>query len=224
MSTALTYSPSRGRFNEPIPSYGGWFNEPAATGAMLGLAMLTAMSGSSIVGTGADHILSQPTTGNSIRVYAARNHEAALVDVHRSPSDDLEIVRTVLKPAVSDLAIALGVSRQTVYNWLNGDQVTQENAISKLRELAQAAEILEQGEVTISATLLKRKFAQGKTLMQVVETGGSVREAALLLVKINKQEAEQRALMAARFANRAKTAATADFDLPAAGGYSENDA
>lgn len=222
MNTALAYSSHRGRFEEPTPSYGGWIHKPAATGAIL--VALTAMSSSAIIGTGAEHTLVQHQQGNSLRAYATPHYESASVEVHRSPSDDLEIVRAVLKPAVSDLATSLGVSRQTVYNWLNGDTVTQENAISRLRELAQAAEELEQAGITINATLLKRKFAKGKTLMQVVEAGESAREAALLLVQIHKRETAQREQMAARFASRAKTPATVDFDLPAAGEWSEGDA
>lgn len=202
----------------------GWFNEPTATGAILGLAMLTSMSSGMVIGTGAEHTLNQRQQGNSLRVYAVPRHKIALGEVHRSPSDDLDLVKTVLKPAVSDLATSLGVSRQTVYNWLNGVTVTQENAISKLQDLALAAELLEQSGVTINATLLKRKFAKGKTLMQVVEAGESARDAALLLISIHKQEALQREQMAARFASRTKTPATADFDLPAAGEWSEGDA
>ncbi len=202
----------------------GWFKEPTATGAILGLAMLTGMSSSYGMGTGAEHTLSQRQQGNALRVYVVSRHEFDPVEVQRSPSDDLELIRKVLKPAVSDLATSLGVSRQTVYNWLNGDAVTQANAISKLQDLAQAAEVLEQAGVTINATLLKRKFAKGKTLMQVVEAGESARDAALLLVDIHQREAVQREQMAARFANRAKTAATADFDLPPAGEHSEGDA
>lgn len=57
--------------------------------------------------------------------------------------------------------------------------------------------------------------------MQVVESGGSAHDAALLLVDIHRRETAQREQMEARFAKRVKTSATADFDLPAAGEQSE---
>jgi hypothetical protein len=73
--------------------------------------------------------------------------------------------------------------------------------------------------VAVNAALLKRKFAKGRTLLQVAQAGESARDAALLLVQIHKREATQRERMNARFANRAKTPATADFDLPASNDY-----
>jgi transcriptional regulator with XRE-family HTH domain len=132
----------------------------------------------------------------------------------RSPSENLSCIREVLKPSISDLAITLGVSRQSVYNWLHGEPVTDENA-AKLQDLAQACDVLVNGGVPVNAALLKRKFANGRTLLQVAQVGESAREAALMLIHIHQQEATQRERINARFANRAKTPATADFDLPA---------
>jgi transcriptional regulator with XRE-family HTH domain len=133
----------------------------------------------------------------------------------RTPSDDLTRIREVIHPAISDLATTLGVSRQSVYNWINGDPVAAENA-AKLHDLAQAADILANEGLAVNAALLQRKFANGKTLLQIAQAGEPAREAALLMVNIHKLEVAQRERMNARFANRAKTTATADFDLPAA--------
>jgi transcriptional regulator with XRE-family HTH domain len=141
--------------------------------------------------------------------------EVVEVGAVRSPSEDLTRIREVLKPAVSDLATTLGVSRQSVYNWLNGETVADENA-AKLQDLAQAADVLAHEGVAVNAALLKRKFANGRTLLQVAQAGESARDAALQLVQIHKRETAQRERMAARFANRAKTPASADFDLPSA--------
>jgi len=136
----------------------------------------------------------------------------------RTPAEDLARIREVLKPAVSDLAATFGVSRQSVYNWLKGEAVADENA-ARLQDLAQAADLLAYEGILSSAVLLKRKFANGRTLMQVAQSGESTRDAALQLVHILKREAVQRERMAARFANRAKAAPSADFDLPSANDY-----
>ena len=120
----------------------------------------------------------------------------------------------MLNPAISDLATTFGVSRQSIYNWLNGEPVAQENA-AKLRDLAHAADVLAHAGAAVDAALLKRKFSKGRTLLQMALAGESVRDAALLLVQIHKRETSQRERMNARFANRVKTSATADFDLPA---------
>ena len=52
-------------------------------------------------------------------------------------------------------------------------------------------------------------------LMQVAQAGESARDAALMLIHIHRREAVQRERMNARFANRTKSTASADFDLPA---------
>ncbi len=133
----------------------------------------------------------------------------------RTPAEDLVRIREVMRPAVSDLAVTFGVSRQSIYNWANGEAVADENAL-KLKDLAQAADILDREGITINAALLKRKFANGQTLMQLAQIGKSARLAAMELVHIHKREMEQRERMAARFANREKTSLSADFDLPSA--------
>ena len=136
----------------------------------------------------------------------------------RTPADDLARIREVLKPAVSDLASTLGVSRQSVYNWINGETIADGNA-AKLQDLAEAADLLALEGVTVNAALLKRKFSNGRTLMQVAQSGGSAKEAARQLAHIHKQETAQYKRMESRFANRARTAPSADFDLPSANDY-----
>lgn len=199
---------------------GGWLTDrPAATGAsfsitkIVGLALATATALTVASSDGALQLrqLKQP---------ASYLHEAVLpiveTDAVRTPLEDLTRIREVLSPAISDLATTLGVTRQSIYNWLNGEPVAQENA-AKLRDLAQAADLLAHERVTVNSTLLKRKFANGRTLLQVAQAGESARDAAATLVQILTREEEQRARIAARFAARPRTSATADFDLPAAG-------
>src|SRR5471030_20813 len=205
MSTAMTY--------------GGWVTDrPVATGdslsfvrvvgwvAAAGIAALTS------VGTGGTLSVEQLQ-----RTALNARHSAKVAEIGpvRTPSENLLRIREVLNPAVSDLATTFGVSRQSVYNWLNGEQVTDENA-AKLQDLSQAADVLLDEGVTVNAALLKRKFANGRTLLQVVQAGESARNAAVLLAQIHKRETAQRERMNVRYVNRAETPATADFDLPAA--------
>jgi transcriptional regulator with XRE-family HTH domain len=207
MSTAMTY--------------GGWISDRhAATGVSSTVVRLVGWMAA------AGAVLSSIGTGGEISIEhlqrTARQMEhmaptAAVVEVApvRSPGEDLVRIREVLRPAVSDLATTLGVSRQSVYNWLNGEPVAEENA-AKLQDLAQAADVLAHGGIAVNAALLKRKFANGRTLLQVAQAGESARDGALQLVHIHKRETAQRERMAARFANRGKTAPSADFDLPSA--------
>jgi transcriptional regulator with XRE-family HTH domain len=207
MSTAMTY--------------GGWVTDrPAATGVSSTVVRLVGWM------TAANAVLSSIGTGGelSIEHLQRSTHQmrymASTVDVTdvapvRSPAEDLVRIREVLKPAVSDLATSFGVSRQSVYNWLNGEPVAEENA-AKLQDLAQAADVLAHEGIAVNSALLKRKFTNGRTLLQVAQAGESARDAALQLVHIDKRETTQRERMTARFANRGKTAPSADFDLPPA--------
>ena len=206
MSTAITY--------------GGWVTDrPAATGVTSTLVrwvgwMTAAGAALTGIGTGGELSLEHLQRSTRQAQQMVSVVEVAEVEQVRTPSENLSRIRKVLNPAVSDLATTFGVSRQSVYNWLNGEPVADENA-AKLQDLAQAADVLAHEGVSINAALLKRKFANGRTLMQVAQAGESARDAALMLVQIHKREAVQRERMSARFANRAKTPASADFDLPA---------
>lgn len=208
MSTSLSYN------------YGGWVPDRAVTGTTSTVVRLVGWVAA------ATAVLAGIGTGGelSARHLQADMHQARKVSptvevvevgAVRSPTENLAHIREVLKPAVSDLATTLGVSRQSVYNWLNGETVADENA-AKLQDLAQAADVLAHEGVTVNAALLKRKFANGRTLLQVAQAGESARDAALQLVQIHKRETAQRERMAARFANRVKTPTSADFDLPSA--------
>lgn len=200
-------------------TYGGWVTDrPAATGVTSTLVrwvgwMTTAGAALTGIGTGGELSLQHLQRSAQQAQHRASAFEVAEVDQMRTPSENLSRIRKVLNPAVSDLATTFGVSRQSVYNWLNGEPVADENA-AKLQDLAQAADVLAHEGVSINSALLKRKFSNGRTLMQVVQAGESAREAALMLIQIYKREAMQRERMNARFANRAKTPASADFDLP----------
>ena len=201
-------------------TYGGWVTDrPTATGVTSTLVrwvgwMTAAGAALTGIGTGGELSLEHLQRSAQRAQHMVPVAEVAEVEQVRTPSENLSRIREVLSPAVSDLAATLGVSRQSVYNWLNGEPVAAENA-EKLQDLAQAADVLAHEGVGINAALLKRKFANGRTLMQVALAGESARDAALMLVQIHKREAVQRERMNARFANRAKTPASADFDLPA---------
>lgn len=207
MSTAMTY--------------GGWVTDrSAATGVSSTVVRLVgwmAAAGAALTGIGTGGELSLEHLQRNLHQmqHMAPTVEVADVAPVRTPAEDLVRIREVLKPAVSDLATAFSVSRQSVYNWLNGEPVADENA-AKLQDLAQAADVLAHEGVAVNAALLKRKFANGRTLMQVAQAGESARDAALQLVQIHKRETAQRERMAARFASCAETPPTADFDLPSA--------
>lgn len=202
-------------------TYGGWVpDRPTATGVSSTVVRVVgwiAAAGAVLTGIGTGGELSIEHLQRSAHEMYHMAPVVEVIDVApvRTPAEDLVRIREVMKPAVSDLATTFGVSRQSVYNWLSGEPVAKENA-AKLQDLAQAADVLDHEGITVNAALLKRKFANGRALMQVAQAGESARDAALQLVYIHKREAAQRERMAARFANRPKTQPSADFDLPSA--------
>ena len=202
-------------------TYGGWVAErPVETGGISNLVRFVGGMAAAVgivlasVGTGGELSLERLQQGVWYMQHVPAVVEIAEVELIRTPSENLKRIREVLNPAVSDLATTFRVSRQSVYNWLNGEQVAEGNS-AKLQDLAKAADVLAHEGITVNAALLKRRFTNGMTLLQVSHAGGSAHAAALLLVQICKRERAQRERVIARFANREKTPETADFDLPA---------
>lgn len=197
-------------------TFGGWVTDrPVATGSSISLIKLVGcLAGAALANLGTGAELSIERLQHAFSPNQIITSSVVEVEPERSPKENLGRIREALSPAVSDLATTFGVTRQSVYNWANGEPIADENA-EKLRDLAQAADLLVDAGVEVNANLLRRKFANGKTLFQVVQAGESARDAALLLIQISKREAEQRDRLNARLVNRPKTPATGDFDLPA---------
>jgi transcriptional regulator with XRE-family HTH domain len=198
MNNAITYSNST-----------GWAST-TSTGTSLGFVLgAISVVSLAVIGTGAP-LVSDKTPKP---ILANQHVKYALDTSYRAPSEDLQVVKEYFSPSVSDLSSALGVSRQTVYNWLKGATVADDNAM-KIKELADAASILSSAGVKMTVSLLKRKFSDGKTLFQIVQAGGSGQDAARQLVTAFKREQAQREKLNALRMKKVVTSTSADFDLP----------
>jgi transcriptional regulator with XRE-family HTH domain len=194
-----------------------WFKPILLTGASQTIVALVAVAAmASTAGTGGSNDVSllkdKLSNGPSYWTSLAQPQSQANV---RNVTECVLRIREFFLPSVSDLAATLGVSRQTVYNWQNGEQPKEAQA-EKLSDLAKAADVFAQSHIQFNSALARRKFANGKTLFQVVESSDSAIEAAKLLVRILETEARQRKVLEARLANRPKTAPSSDFDFPLA--------
>ena len=127
----------------------------------------------------------------------------------RTPSEDLSRIRAVLRPTITDLARALGVSRQAVYDWQSGKQIAVDNA-ARLADLARAADVFAAEGPTVSAQLLQRPIASGKRLFDIAREGGSAEEAARKLIQMMRRELRQRQMLAESLANRKRPAVPSD--------------
>ncbi len=151
-------------------------------------------------------LLNNSTLSNPARVYTCETSSV------RSSAENMMRIREVLSPAMSDLAKTFNVSRQTIYNWLNGEPTTPAHA-ARLKDLALVADMFTDAGVSVNGVLLKRKVIENKTLFEIVREGGSAQEAAQLLLQIVRREANQREQLASRFAGRTIPQHSADTDV-----------
>jgi transcriptional regulator with XRE-family HTH domain len=194
-----------------------WFKPVSVTGASCVIVALVSVATlASTTGTGGSNDVSLMKDRFQNRPYYwTQVTQPRLESETRDVTECLLRIREFFSPSVSDLAATLCVSRQTVYNWQNGEQPKVALA-EKLSDLARAADVFARSNIQFGSALARRKFANGKTLFQVVESNDSAVEAAKLLVRILETETRQRKVLEARFANRPKTAPSSDFDLPLA--------
>lgn len=140
------------------------------------------------------------------------DHYVVAAKVLRTPAEDVERIREILSPAMSKIAIMFGVSRQTIYNWSNGELPKVEHA-EMLHDIAVAADLLSESGIALNGLLLKRKFIDGKNLYDLIAEGRSAQDSVQRLVQIVKQEAAQQEILSSRFAGRTKSTGSADSDL-----------
>jgi transcriptional regulator with XRE-family HTH domain len=160
-----------------------------------------------LVGTGgqptADYYRQRGVKGYALAAYASASDIQALPI--RTPAEDLAHIRATLKPSVTDLASALGVSRQAVYDWNLGKPVAAANA-ARLADLAKAADVLSVEGLTTTGSILRRPIIAGKSLFDIVRDGGAAENAARKLLQIVQREQQQRERLAVRIAGRRRPA------------------
>jgi transcriptional regulator with XRE-family HTH domain len=123
----------------------------------------------------------------------------------RTPAEDIEHIRGVLRPAVTDLAEVLGVSRQALYDWQSGKSVAPGNA-SRLADLARAADVFAiEGMIGMSSAL-RRPIRNGKNFFDLVREGGCAEDTAQTLAEIVRGEIRQRQALKVRLARRKRPA------------------
>jgi len=210
-----------GKYMEtPIPSTVSWFRDRYAStgGPFINCVQHYALAATLFIGTGTGAFVDDLNLLRSHQENKTISRPSHAYEHTRTHVEDIERIRKVFSPAISDLAKTFSVSRQAIYNWLNGEQAKTEH-IAKVRELARAADMFAEAAISVNGVLLKRKLVTGKNLFEVVQTGGSAQDAAQLLINIIRRETSQRETLTSRFADRKSPIRSADSDLIA-----ENDA
>lgn len=86
----------------------------------------------------------------------------------RPVSLHLENIRTVFDPAMTDLARAFGVSRQSVYKWVRNEAEPEADKKKRIRLLSQAADAFRVAQVQCAPAMLKMKAFDGHTLLDLL--------------------------------------------------------
>ena len=102
---------------------------------------------------------------------------------------------------MSHLPAVFGVSRQTLYNWLNGE-IPKEQHQGKLVQLAVAARVFNGAGFKPTALSLDRSVAQGKSFIELIGQGADGRETAERLIRIEKRGAAAREKLDALLGDR----------------------
>jgi len=202
------------------PDRGGWFADcQSQTGAASYLVnipkYLLAAGLVASLGTGPavnDLERLRQLQGGDVVLSNPLGHYVVEAKVLRTPAEDVERIREIISPAMSNIAKMLGVSRQTIYNWANGELPTAERA-TRLQDIAIAADMLNESKIVLNGLLLKRKLIDGKNLHDLIAEGHSAQDSVQRLVQIVKREAAQKEMLSSRFAGRTKSTESADSDI-----------
>ena len=126
---------------------------------------------------------------------------AAAQDTYAPYTDLMKEVKAGFGRTMSHLPAVFGVSRQTIYNWLNGETPKEQHQ-GKLVQLAAAARVFAEAGFKPTAPSLERTVAQGKSFVELIGQGADGKETAERLVRIEKRGAAAREKLDALLGNR----------------------
>lgn len=115
---------------------------------------------------------------------------------------------------MSRLPDVFGVSRQTLYNWLDGETPKPAHQ-ERLVQLAAAAGVLTELGIRPTSALLDRSLAQGKSFLQLLASGADGKETAKRLVRNVQRGAEARSKLDELLGGRKATLTPSDIGAPA---------
>lgn len=129
-------------------------------------------------------------------------------------AQQMQQVREGFGRNMSRLTEVFGVSRQTLYNWLNGETPKEIHA-RRLRELSLAAAVFSEMGFKPNATALDRPLMQGKSFLQLMGQGASGQEMAKKLIRVHQRSENARAKLDAMLAGQKPRLTAEDFGAPA---------
>lgn len=129
---------------------------------------------------------------NSRRLSQIPYYEIISLPVQIDFRSQVRFVQNVLAMSVSDLASALGVSRQSVYKWISGGPIT-DSYRDRFEDLVSAANLLAPyGKAT---ALSKRRDIRGLGLVEAMRSQCSARTWAEEVARLLRNEQDQRSTL-----------------------------
>jgi DNA-binding transcriptional regulator YiaG len=116
-------------------------------------------------------------------------------------AEELKLIRDYFKPSVTQLALALGVERQTIYNWQAGKSISDERR-GVIRELASACSKLAEAGILAGEDIFRRKILNGQSLIQLIASGTKTDKAVALIKSILATEKHERLVLAEHLKRR----------------------
>lgn len=127
--------------------------------------------------------------------------ESSTVEQQAPHAKLMQQVKAGFGRTMSRLPEVFGVSRQTLYNWLEGE-TPKEKYRGRLFQLSQAAGVFAELGVIPNAIMLDRTVAEGKTFLQLMAAGADGKETAKKLIRIVQRGRETQAKLDALLAGR----------------------
>ncbi len=152
----------------PLPYFGG-----SGTGGIEGVQFVMSRQGYSPFAI----LKMEPTTAR---------------EIYTPYTDLMKEVKAGFGRTMSHLPAVFGVSRQTLYNWLNGE-IPKEQHQGKLVHLAAAARVFMEAGFKPTALSLDRTVAHGKSFIELIGQGADGKESAEKLIRLEKRGASARA-------------------------------
>lgn len=126
----------------------------------------------------------------------------------------MEQVKAGFGRTLSRLPAVFGVSRQTLYNWLEGETPKPVHH-ERIRHLADAAKLFQHLGVKPTTLMLERNLAKGKSFLELMAEGADGKETAKQLIRVVQRGGESRAKLDALLGGRKTVMSPADFGAQA---------
>jgi DNA-binding transcriptional regulator YiaG len=109
----------------------------------------------------------------------------------RSPAEHVTNIRNTFAINMSDLASILGVTRPTVYAWLEGQEPKAE-AVIRIQQLSHTADKIRQANIARLDKMVHRPILSGRSLLDILKADENPSEALTKLKAIADKEAKTR--------------------------------